>query len=72
MTTVLPLTLEMSQPMLLSADLETLLAHERGVDNAMYDPTTQIGVYARGHNRTSSRCVNFGLIQIDDVLQDLL
>lgn len=68
----LPLPLQLSQPVALAADLDTLFAESLDVRDSKYDPLTQMRMWRRrggGHN-TSSKCVNYGLIQIDDVLQD--
>src|SRR5437764_11575724 len=72
--TALPLPLQLNQPVALASDLETLLAENLDVENVKYDPLTQVRApemwrHHGGHN-TSSRCTNYGLIQVDDILQD--
>jgi hypothetical protein len=72
--TALPLPLQLNQPVALASDLETLLAERFDVENVKYDPLTQVRapeMWRRGggHN-TSSKCVNYGYVQIDDILQD--
>ena len=74
MKTSLPLPLELSKPVALASDLDTLLMDNLDVENARYDPLTQMRapeMWRRhgGHN-TNSKCVNNGFIQIDDILQD--
>ena len=70
---VLPLPLQLNQPVALTADLETLFVESLGVGNTKYDPLTQMRAWGKhrggGHN-TSSKCVNYFGIQIDDILQD--
>lgn len=70
MRTTLPLPLELNRPKALASDLDTLLR----VDSTKYNPETQMRppeMWNRGggHN-TNSTCVNYGFIQVDDILQD--
>ncbi len=71
-TATLPLPLELAQPVAMASDLDTLLTESLDVGNTRYDPESQMGAPEMHHrrNRTNSKCVNFGLIQIDDILQD--
>jgi hypothetical protein len=62
----LPLSLELTRPVPMEADLDTLLS----VRTAKYDPKTQFCWGDRGGRNTSSECNNYGFIQVDDVLQD--
>jgi hypothetical protein len=68
----LPLSLELTRPVPMEADLDTLLS----VRTAKYDPKTQScgggggGGGGEGGHNTNSTCVNYGFIQVDDVLQD--
>ncbi len=72
--TALPLPLQLTQPVTMAADLETLLARSLDVSNTKYDPVTQTRApeMRGGGTHTSTKCVNHGLIQIDDVLSDIL
>ena len=66
--TALPLPLALSQPVPMASDLKTLL----GADSAKYDPQTQVGVRAHGGTANSNtQCVNFGVVQVDDVIADI-
>ena len=69
----MPLPLELTLPVAMASDLNTLLAESLDVGNTKYNPETQVRApemhHRRGHN-TSSKCVNNGYIQIDDILQD--
>jgi hypothetical protein len=52
----------------MASDLKTLL----GADSAKYDPQTQVGVRAHGGTANSNtQCVNFGVVQVDDVIADI-
>jgi hypothetical protein len=65
--TALPLPLELSRPVPMVADLDTLLS--AGV--AKYDPQSQVNwANGGGGHNTSSKCVNYGCFQVDDILQD--
>jgi hypothetical protein len=64
--TALPLPLELSRPVPMAADLDTLLSARV----AKYDPKTQMAWGKGGGHNTSSKCYNYGFIQVDDVLQD--
>ena len=69
MKTSYPLPLELTKPVPMATDLDAALtAH---VGDTHYDPETQVRMCHRGggHN-TSSKCVNYGGVQIDDILQD--
>lgn len=70
MKTSYPLPLELTKPVPMATDLDTTLTANIG--DTRYDPRTQVTMWNHrggGHN-TSSRCVNNGFIQIDDILQD--
>lgn len=64
----LPLPLELTKPVPMAADLDMVLAANRGV--ATYDPQTQLCCGGGGGHNTSSKCVNYGFLQVDDILQD--
>lgn len=78
----LPLPLELTRPVAMATDLNTALAKSYEVSSTRYNPETQMSVpemgcgcgggggrHHGGHN-TKSKCVNWGFIQIDDILQD--
>ncbi len=72
MKTNMPLPLELTRPVALPSDLDTLLSLDAG--STKYNHETQMRPPemwgGRRHHNTSSKCVNNGFIQIDDVLQD--
>ncbi|HET9918598.1 MAG TPA: hypothetical protein VFQ30_02060 [Ktedonobacteraceae bacterium] len=69
-TTSMPLPLELTRPVGMASDLDTMLAEDLGTSE--YNHETQMGSPEMWHHgkRTNSTCVNYGLIQIDDILQD--
>jgi hypothetical protein len=74
MKTNLPLPLELTRPVTMTSDLDTAIAKSYEVENTRYNPETQtrapeMGGHGGGHN-TNSQCVNWGFIQVDDILQD--
>jgi len=69
--TSMPLPLALAQPVAMASDLETLLTEKL---SPTYDSKTQLGapeMWNHGGRGTSSNCVNFGLIQVDDVVNDI-
>lgn len=70
-TISMPLPLALTQPVALASDLETMLAEKLFTT---YDPKTQLGapeMWSDGGHGTSSQCNNYGVIQVDDVLNDI-
>ena len=65
-----PLPLQLTQPVATASDLDTLLSSSF---EGTYDHETQVRTPMNngGGFNTNSQCVNFGLIQVDDVLQDI-
>jgi hypothetical protein len=75
MKTSLPLPLELTRPVAMATDLDTAMAKSYEVENTRYNPETQTRapeMWGHGHggHNTSSKCVNYCGIQIDDILQD--
>ncbi|MGH2345455.1 MAG: hypothetical protein ACRDG4_09540 [Chloroflexota bacterium] len=64
----LPLPLELSKPTALETSLNSLLCASS--ESATYDPRTQVAGGRCGGYNTSSNSVQFGLINVDDVLND--
>ena len=72
MKTNYPLPLELTKPVAMPTDLDTALTASLDVENSKYNPETQVRMWNHGgggHN-TNSTCVNYGFIQVDDILQD--
>jgi len=72
------LPLELTAPIELEADLETLLADSIAVEDTKYNPETQVRENSKGvpdvsnlHGRTASNCKVRGVIVVDDVVIDL-
>jgi hypothetical protein len=70
----LPLPLELTRPVAMTTDLDTAIAKSYDVSNTRYNPETQMVApemwkHHGGHN-TKSKCVNYGYVQVDDILQD--
>jgi hypothetical protein len=63
--------LELNQPVEMASDLETQLSASFDVGSTKYNPETQVTAWGHGRS-TSSKCVNYGFLQVDDVLQDIL
>lgn len=73
MKTSMPLPLELTRPVAMASDLDTLLTTSLDVENTKYNPETQVRapeMWHKGGHNTSSKCVNNGYFQIDDILQD--
>ena len=69
MNTGYPLPLELARPTPMAADLDTLLRTQLG--GSSYDPTVQCGGGGdHGHGGSNSTCVNWGFLQVDDILND--
>lgn len=72
MKTNYPLPLELTKPVAMATDLDTALMKGLDVETSKYNPETQVRMWGhrRGGHNTNSKCVNYGCIQIDDILQD--
>jgi hypothetical protein len=72
MKTSYPLPLELTRPVPMATDLDTALTANLG--DTHYDPRTQVSVghhkEGEGGHNTNSTCVNYGYIQVDDILND--
>ena len=68
MYNAMPLPLQLSKPAPMAADLATLVRAEYA--QTTYDPNTQMAGGWGGY-RTSSNSSQFGLINVDDVLNDI-
>ena len=76
-TTTLPLPLELTQPNRQISDAEALIREMFATESAQYNPETQMRegslepVFG-DQTDTNSKCTNNGVLQVDDVLQDII
>jgi hypothetical protein len=79
-TATLPLVLELSQPTQLDTDPQTLFRDGLLLESTKYNPETQLREDTEGRAHflmgggkfTNSQCWNFGVLNIDDVINDVV